>query len=198
MRWLPRAIPCLVACIALYFALWFSIETLRIFLSPLYGLDDPAFAQTIRGIGRRADLGTAGLLKLAAFFGAVKLAIATLFAVYLVGRLRAIWRNDIEHEVLDAGLLLVVLVTVVAAMPALLDGTTNLLAQYRLPLWLAGLAATLSMIERFAEEEDGETNRVTALMAERHALATVPLPPQRYGVSALRWNDLRRSANLTD
>ena len=155
MRWLPKAIPCLVACIALYFALWFGIEALRIFLSPIYGLDDPAFAQTIRGIGRRADLGMAGLLKLAAFFGAVKLAIATLFAVYLAGRLRAIWRNDVEHEVLDAGLLLVVLVTVVAAMPALLDGATNLLAQYRLPLWLAGLAATLSMIERFAEE-DGE------------------------------------------
>ena len=119
MRWLPKVIPCLVACIALYFALWFGIETLRIFLSPVYGLDDPAFAQTIRGIGRRADLGTAGLLKLAAFVGAVKLAIATLFAVYLAGRLRAIWRNDIEHELLDAGLLLVVLVTVVAAMPAL-------------------------------------------------------------------------------
>lgn len=197
MRWLPRAVPCLICSVAAYFALWFGLEAQRIFLSPVYGIDDPTFAHIVRGIGHRVGSGSAGLLKLAAFFGAVKLAIATLFAVYLLHRRRKFWRAEIEHEMLDAGLVLVVLVTVVAATPALFDGAVNLLAQYRLPLWLAGLAATLSMIERLKHDKD--LTRVGALEAEakaRRGLATMTLPAPRFGVSALRWNILRKAANL--
>lgn len=198
MRWFPRAVPYLICSVAVYFALWFGLEALRIFLSPVYGLDDPAFAHIVRGIGYRVDLASAGLPKLAAFFGAVKLAIATLFAVYLVNRLCTFWREELEHEILDAGLVLVVLVTIVAAIPALFDGAVNLLAQYRLPLWLAGLAATLSMIERLKDDKD--LTRVGALEAEagaRRVFTTIALPAQRCGVSALRWNILRKSANLS-
>ncbi len=51
MRWLPKAIPILIAVIALDFALVFGFEALRIFTSPIYGLDKPVFASLIYGIG---------------------------------------------------------------------------------------------------------------------------------------------------
>ncbi len=45
MRWLPRAIPFLIGIIALDFTLVFGLEAWRIFVSPIAGLDQPAFAQ---------------------------------------------------------------------------------------------------------------------------------------------------------
>jgi hypothetical protein len=191
MRWLPKSIPFLVASIALYFTFYFGIEAVSILMSPIYGLDQAGLAYIVHGIGRHLGLGPSGLMQLAAILGAVKLAIAMLFAVYLVSRLKALLGYETNHEIVDAAVILIVMTTVVAATPALFDGATNLLAQYRLPLWLAGLVATLSMIERVAADEGDRSAEHTATQE-----VDIMLPPQRCGVSSLRWNYLRRSANV--
>ena len=48
---------------------------------------------------------------------------------------------------------LVVVSTIVVATPAILQGASDIMVQERLPLWLVGLAATLSMIERLPDAD---------------------------------------------
>lgn len=194
MRWLPKSIPVLVVGIALYFTIHFGIEAVRILASPVYGLDLPGFAHVVHGIGRRFGLEATGLVRIAAFLGALKLSVATLFAIYLVSRIKSLLGHETDHEVVDAAVLLVALVTIIAATPALFDGEMDLLSQYRLPLWLGGLAVTLSMIERvMADEKESER---AALARQRFTVHDVTLPPKRNGVSTLRWDALRRAANV--
>ena len=51
--------------------------------SPTYGLDDVWRSQFVFGIGRLFGLGPIGLIKLAAFFGTLKLAVAAICAVHI-------------------------------------------------------------------------------------------------------------------
>src|SRR5204863_7753167 len=120
---------------------------------PIGGHDIVACARAIYDVGRLAALGPDGFLRLAAFLGALKLAVAVVFALHLADRFQPFRRSAITHELLDAGALLAVCVTFIAAMPALLESTPQFLAPHRPALWLAGLAATLSTIERIAESE---------------------------------------------
>jgi hypothetical protein len=193
-RWLPKSIPFLVVSIALYFTIHFGIEAVRILASPVHGLDLPGFAHVVHGIGRRFGLEATGLIRTAAFLGALKLSVATLFAVYLVSRTKSLLGHETDHEVVDAAVLLVASVTIIAATPALFDGEMDLLGQYRLPLWLGGLAVTLSMIERVIADEKA-LERVAAAR-QRFTVYDVTLPPKRNGVSTLRWDALRCTANV--
>lgn len=195
MRWLPKSIPYLVVAIAVYFTAHFGIEAVRIFTSPVYGLDQTGFGQVVHGIGSRFGLGAIGLMRVAAFLGTIKFAIAVLFAIYLCSRMKSWLGHETNHEIVDAAAVLIVAVTVVAATPAVLDGATDALAQYRLPLWLAGLAVTLSMIERVVAEEEAQL-RADAARRKRIPIHDVTLPPKRNRVSTLRWDALRRSVNL--
>lgn len=192
MQQRARAIPVFVASIALYFVVYFGIESARILTSPVYGLDQAGFAHAVYGIGHRLTLGPEGLMRVAAFLGVLKLSVAVAFAAALVNRLSAVHGRMVEHEIVDAAAVLVVIVTVLAATPALFDGETGLLAQYRLPLWLSGLAVTLSMIERAVADEAARAAR----MPRRVQVYDVRLPPRRNGVSTLRWDALRRSVNV--
>jgi hypothetical protein len=65
-----------IVAIALYFALTWGYDGLRILTSPSYGLEDVWRSQFVFAIGRLFNLGPIGLIKLAAFFGALKLAVA--------------------------------------------------------------------------------------------------------------------------
>ena len=76
-----------------------------------------------------------------------------------------------------------------AAAPALLEAAPQFLAQHRPALWLCGLAATLSMIERVLQSE--ERSRLATTVAETPMGAQ---PPRRGTASALRWDYLRRLA----
>lgn len=192
MPWRARAIPVFVTSIALYFVFYFGIEAARILASPAYGLDQPGFAHVVHGIGRRLALGPDGLMRVAAILGALKLVVAATFAVALANRLGAVCGQAVEHEIVDAAAVLIVIVTILAATPALFDGESGLLAQYRLPLWLSGLMVTLSMIERAVADDEAKVKRV----ARRTVVYDVRLPPRRNGVSALRWDALRRSVNI--
>ena len=58
--------------------------------SPTYGLEDVWHSQFVFGVGRIFNLGPEGLIKLAAFFGVMKLATAVVFAVHVADRLRGL------------------------------------------------------------------------------------------------------------
>jgi hypothetical protein len=201
MRWLPKAIPVLIAIIALDFALVFGFEAWRIFTSPIYGLDQLAFANLVHGIA-----GLAGskhwLFNIAAFFGAVYLTIAVVFMMHLASRIGALRSGRISHDLLDAGLILVVVATIVVATPAILKGATEILVQERLPLWLVGLAATLSMIERLPDadtRQPGYFERMWLRFAVRGRRddGLLLAPAVRNNKEAVRWNDLRGEAGMT-
>lgn len=201
MRWLPTAIPILIAVIALDFALVFAFESWRIFTSPIYGLDKPAFASLVYGIGALADVKAEGLYRLAAFFGAVFLTTSLVFVLHIGSRIAALRGGRISHDLLDAGLILAVVSTLVAATPAILNGATDILVQERLPLWLVGLAATLSMIERLPEGDAPLPAFVERMAARLHARqiradAQVVSPIVRDGVSPQRWADLRGEGGM--
>ena len=189
MRRFSVAIPLLIVGVCLYFITVFSKEALSVFLSPIWGLDNESFSRTVYDIGRLFGFGPAGLVMLAAFLGALKLVTAIVFALYLFGRFFSTFGREIEHELIDAAVVLALISTFVAAAPALLEATPQFLAQHRPALWLCGLAATLSMIERVLQGE--ERSRLVTAVAETPMGAQ---PPRRGTASALRWDYLRRLA----
>jgi hypothetical protein len=201
MRWLPKAIPALIAIIALDFALVFGFEAFRVLSSPVYGLDQLAFANLVHGIGRLFGITGQGLFSLAAFFGGIYLTVSAVFMLHLASRAGALRGGRVWHDLLDAALILVVLVTIVAATPAILKGATDILVQERLPLWLVGLAATLSMIERLPETETVQPTFVERLWVRfaarrKRADSAVVTPALRGKETADRWDDLRTEGGL--
>ncbi len=201
MRWLPKAIPILIAVIALDFALVFGFEAWRIFTSPVYGLEKPAFASLVYGIGGLADMKAQGQLKLAAFFGSVYLTTSLVFALHIGSRIGALRGGRISHDLLDAGLILAVVSTMVAATPAILAGASDILVQERLPLWLVGLAATLSMIERVPDDDASLPAFVERMATRIHARQSrqdihAISPVVRSEEAPHRWNSLRDDADM--
>ena len=97
--------------------------------SPTYGLEDVWRSQFVFGIGRVLGLGPIGLIKLAAFFGTLKLAVAVICAVHIVDRLRCLAGGKPASEVLEGGLILVVLVTIASVGPAVWSHNTDLVRE---------------------------------------------------------------------
>jgi hypothetical protein len=187
MRRLSVVVPVLITGVALYFALGFGADSVRILTSPVYGLDNPGFARIIYDVGRLMALGPDGLMRLAMFFGATKLAVAAICSIHVVERIGSLWGHKVDHDFLDAGLLLAILLTFVAAIPALIEVSPMLLAQHRPTFWLAGLAATLSVLEALTQNE-------AAFQPPPRRVESGFLPPRRKGASTLRWDQLRRAA----
>lgn len=202
MRGLPRAIPFLIAIIALDFALAFGLEAWRIFASPIAGLDLPSFAGMVYALGKFASLTPSGLVRLATLFGMIYLTIAVMCALHLASRIGALRGSSVDHDMLDAALILVAVATLAAATPAILQGATDILILQRLPLWLVGLAATLSMVERVPEIDDAQPpgfweRRFTRMMKREHNdEITFVAPAVRLDGTTLRWNELRREAGM--
>jgi hypothetical protein len=134
--------------IALYFTLFWGYDALRVLTSPTYGLEDVWRSQFVFGVGSYFHLEPMGLIKLAAFFGTVKLAVAILCAIHLVDRLRALAGGAANSEVLEGALILVVLVSIVAAGPALRSNNADLLREQIIQLLLAAIATALCLVER--------------------------------------------------
>jgi hypothetical protein len=202
MRWLPKAVPVLIAIIALDLAMVFGFEAFRILSSPMYGLDQRAFSKLVYGIAWLFGAGPRGLFNLAAFFGAVYLTISAVFTLHLANRIGALRGMRLSHDLLDAGMILVVVATLVAATPAIMQGASEVMIQGRLPLWLVGLAATLSMIERLPETDTrrpGPAERWWSRFAARRSgrNAHVVSPAIRDRAMPQRWNDLRGEAGMT-
>jgi hypothetical protein len=193
MQRLSNSISIIICGIAAYFALHWGTDALMILASPLHGMDNAAFTHIVNGFGRLFNLNQDGIVVCAAAFGAAKLGVASIFTLYLVRRLTGIAGEEPDHDLLEAGLVLVVVTIAALAAPLVFDEAASVLNQFRVPLWLVGLAATLSMVERVARSD--EPSRLHTWAAQARAIpATLPRP--RGNVSALRWNQLRREANL--
>jgi hypothetical protein len=172
MRKASGFVVALIMAIALYFTLFWGFAALRVLNSPSYGLDDALRSQFVFGVGRIFDLGPMGLIKLAAFFGVMKLAAAIVFAVHIGDRFRAMVRGEANTEILEAGLMLVVVLSTVAAAPALWWQNIELVREQLIPLLLAGLAAALVIIERgYENAADAAEPKEAGIAAETKPFA---------------------------
>lgn len=158
MQKISVAVMAIVLAIALYFTLFWGYDGLRVLTSPSYGLDDVWRSQYIFAIGRDFGLGPVGLIKLAAFFGALKLAVACICAVHIADRFRCMTRGQANSEILEAGLILVVLISIVSVGPAVWSNSTDLMREHTLQLLFAALAAALCIVERNYIWTNGPTN----------------------------------------
>ena len=138
----------MILAIAVYFVLFWGFDALRILTSPTYGLDDVWRSQVIFGIGRYLGLDPAGLLKLAAAIGAMKLVVAGVCAVHILDRARSLIVGKADTEILETGLLIAVAISIVSVVPALRSENADLVREHTIQLLLAGLAAALCIIER--------------------------------------------------
>lgn len=148
MRKVSSATVAMILAIALYFTLFWGFDALRILTSPTFGLEDVWRSQYVFGMGRMLGLAPVGLLQLAAFFGTLKLAVAVVCAIHLVDRLRSLAGGRPSSEILEGGLILVVLITIASAGPAIWSQNAELVREQVIQLALAGLATALCMVER--------------------------------------------------
>ena len=143
------AIGAMILAIAIYFALFWGFDALRILTSPTYGLEDVWRSQVVFGIGRYAGFAPASLIKLAAALGALKLTVAGVCLVQVIDRVRAlVTGSDPANEILETGLLLAVGINIAAVVPAIWSQNGDLVRELTIQLVLAGLAAGLCIADR--------------------------------------------------
>ncbi len=176
MRKVSGATVAVILGVALYFTLFWGFEALRMLTSPTYGLEDVWRSQFVFAIGRLFELGPMGLIKLAAFFGTLKLAVAVICAVHIADRLRCLAGGKPASEVLEGGLILVVLVIIASAGPAVWAQNADLVREQVIQLLLAALATALCIVERSYEQKADETNAESLATA---ASAQTPFAPWR-------------------
>src|SRR5258708_1053842 len=148
MRKVSSATVATILAIALYFTLFWGYDALRMLTSPTYGLEDVWRSQYVFGIGSLLGLGPMGLIKLAAFFGTLKLAVAAICAVHIADRFRSMASGKPVADVLEGALILVVVITIASAGPAVWSHHPDLVREQAIQLALAGLATALSLLER--------------------------------------------------
>jgi hypothetical protein len=171
MRKASGVVAAMIMAIALYYTLFWGFDALRVLTSPTYGLEDVWRSQFVFGVGHMFNLSPMGLIKLAAFFGVMKLATAAVFAVHVADRLRGMVQGEPNPEILEAGLIMVVLLSIAAVTPALWSQNIELVREQTIQLLLAGLAAALAIIERTHSEpvEAAEMAPETEAAAPRDA-----------------------------
>lgn len=150
MRRATGAIGAMILAIAIYFAMFWGYDALRILTSPTYGLEDVWRSQVVFGIGRYAGFGPDGLIKLAAALGAVKLVIAGVCAIHVFERLRALFGRKAApaNEMLETALIIAVAISIVSLVPAIWSQNADLAREQTIQLFLAGLTGVFCMVER--------------------------------------------------
>ena len=148
MQKISHATIAIIVAVALYFAVVWGYDGLRILSSPSYGLEDVWRSQFIFTLGSLFGLGPTGVIKLAAFFGALKLAAAVICLIHVVDRFRTLPRGQANSEILEAGLVLIVTISIVSVGPAAFRDGTEIIREHTLPLLLAALATGLCIFER--------------------------------------------------
>jgi hypothetical protein len=148
MRKLSAASTAIIIGVAFYFTLAWGYDGVRVLASPSYGLDDVWRSQFIFGIGSIFGLSPVGLIKLAAFFGTVKVAVASVCAVHILDRLRVLIGGKPDNDMLEGGLILVVLISIVSVGPAVWAHNAELVRETTIQLALAAIATALCLLER--------------------------------------------------
>lgn len=154
MRTSPAASVVTILAISLYFTLVWGFDGLLALSSPNYGLDDVWRSQIVFGIGSLGGLGPLGLIKLAAFLGAVKLLVAVFCALHLLKRLHVLAGGEPDSEVLEGALILVLAVGAVSAVAATLSSNAELVGEQAINLVLAAIAIALCMSERRSSRDE--------------------------------------------
>jgi hypothetical protein len=148
MRKASTATVAMIVAIALYFTLTWGFDGMRALTSPSYGLEDVWRAQVVFAMGRYAALGPVGLLKLAAFLAAVKLAVAAVCGLHILDRFRSFAGGQARAEVLECAMTIAVAISIVSAGPAIWSNSIDLLREQVIQIVLAALAIALCMTER--------------------------------------------------
>jgi hypothetical protein len=138
----------IVVTVALYFALAWGVEGASALASPAYGLDDVWRSQVFFAIGHFFGLAPIGMIKVAAFFATLKLAVAIICAWHVVARLRALISGQADTEIFEAGLILIVLISIALVGPAVWAKNAWLVRESTIQLLLAALATWLCVVER--------------------------------------------------
>lgn len=158
MRKASVATVVMILAIALYFTLAWGYDALRTLTAPNYGLEDVWRSQYIFAIGRIADLSPLGLIKLAAFFAAMKLSVAGICGLHILDRLRCLAGGTANSEILEGALILVVLTSIVSVGPAVWSNNAELLREHTFQLVLAAVATALCIVERHYWRAGGEAD----------------------------------------
>lgn len=148
MHRLTTASVAMIMAIAFYFVLFWGFEALRMLSSPTYGLEEVWRSQFVFEIGRLFGFSPLGLIKLAAFFAMLKLAVAGICAVHIADRFRMLAGGKAETEIFETGLMLVVLISIASVGPAIWSHNAYLVREQTIQLMLAGVAAGLGILER--------------------------------------------------
>ncbi|MGC1464882.1 MAG: hypothetical protein WA792_04035 [Pseudolabrys sp.] len=156
MRLASGTVMMMILAIALYFTCAWGLDALHILTSPTYGLEDTWRSQFVFGMGSLFDASPETLLRIAAVFGAVKLIAAGVFGLHVLDRLRSLVRGHADPEILEAGLILVVIASLAAAAPALWTHNGDIARDQTVPLLLAALTAALVMAERAFKPAEAE------------------------------------------
>jgi len=151
----------LILGIALYFTWTWGHEALLMLASPAYGLDDIWRSQFVFAIGSLFGFTPLGLIKFAAFLATLKLAAAAICAVHILDRLRALIGGKAETEILEAGLILIVAISIASVGPAVWSHNAELLREHTIQLLLAAVAAALVIVER-SYDRNAEVAALTA------------------------------------
>jgi hypothetical protein len=173
MRKLSVAAVAVILAIASYFTLFWGFDALRMLTSPSYGLDEVWRSQFVFEIGRLFGLTPIGLIKLAAFFATLKFAVAIICAVHIFDRFRSLVSGKADSEILEAGLMLVALISIASVGPAIWSHNAELVREQAVQLTLAAIAAGLGIIER----RYGRSTEVVASIDEDGAVA-LPAQPR--------------------
>jgi hypothetical protein len=169
MRKLSTLAVAMILAIAFYFTLYWGFDALRMLTSPTYGLEEVWRSQFVFEIGRLFGLAPLGLIKLAAFFATLKLAVAGICAVHIFDRFRSLRGGKANGEIFEAGLMLVVLISIASVGPAIWSHNADLVREQTIQLMLAGVAAGLGILERRYERE-AEASTPVDLAAPRIAV----------------------------
>lgn len=148
MRKISGATTAIILAISLYFTLVWGYDALRVLTSPSYGLDEVWRSEYVFILGRMLGLGPVGLIKLAAFFGAVKLVVAGICAWHIVDRFRCMISGKANADILEGGLILIVAISIMSAGLAARSGNGEIVREYAIQLILAFLATALCLAER--------------------------------------------------
>ena len=148
MRKASTATVALIVAIALYFTLTWGLEGLRALTSANYGLDDVWRSQLVFDLGRLFHLTPVGIIKLAAFVAAMKLAVAGICGVHILDRFRSFAGGNADPQILEGALSIVVVFSFLSVAPAVWSGNAQIVREYAIHILLACLALALCIAER--------------------------------------------------
>jgi hypothetical protein len=148
MRKASTATVALIVAIALYFTLTWGLDGLRALSAPNYGLEDVWGSQLIFTAGRLLHLEPLGMIKLAAFLAAMKVAVAGICGVHLVDRFRSFVGGTADSQILEGALIIVVVFGFFSVAPAVWSANAEIVRQYAMQILLACLGLAMCIVER--------------------------------------------------